>query len=149
MTSSPIIMRRKFNYKTRYNLIHLIKELECSLKETCKCEAINTSFFSFKDHHSMTAPSPKKADQSKKSSSDANDSVFLDQSSASVPPTEASQCESVSDVTLENKSLNDEATTNVDSDPVKLQDIIDKQFSAKMVNDSVQVDSEFGNDFQD
>ena len=46
--SSSFILRKKFNYKTKYNLTSLLKELEIGLRETCKPTAeIAVNYFSF------------------------------------------------------------------------------------------------------
>lgn len=77
----PFVMRKKFNYKSKYNLINLLRELEHSVKETCKCETVGTCYFSFKS----SAVQPPTSAQKKRFStliSSTNDSVFYEQTTS-------------------------------------------------------------------
>ncbi|CAF0823180.1 unnamed protein product [Brachionus calyciflorus] len=55
-----LVLRRQFGYKTKYNLVNLVKDLESCLKDMCKCE-LNVNYYSFKENLK-----------------DYRDSVFLD-----------------------------------------------------------------------
>lgn len=59
------VLRKQFLYRTKYNLVNLIKDLESSIKEMCKCE-INSNYFSFRK------------EAGSRESSRHNDSVFME-----------------------------------------------------------------------
>lgn len=51
---SSFILRKQFNYRTKYNLINFVRDLENSVRDLCKCD-VNANYFSFKRSTKLTA----------------------------------------------------------------------------------------------
>jgi len=45
--SMILVVRKRFSYKTKYNLTALIRELEVGMSEICKVTELTTSYFAF------------------------------------------------------------------------------------------------------
>jgi hypothetical protein len=46
-SASTFVLRKKFNYKTKYNLTGLVRDLEVGMRETCKVCELSVNYFSF------------------------------------------------------------------------------------------------------
>ena len=77
--TSSFILRKKFNYLTKYNLTNLLRDFEVNLRDTCKCD-ISTSYYAYKTLTDLKKMNKKSRNSSSKTLEDekAADNVFLE-----------------------------------------------------------------------
>ena len=123
---SSFILRKKFNYKTKYNLTSLIRDLETGMREACKTSELSINYFSF------TSDSAESAATSKSKSADT-DNVFAEPSKTSAEIK----------ITGDNKSKCGELKSCIRLTPTAISGQRDLNNY-----DTLMDDNEFGSDFK-
>lgn len=60
-SSFSFILHKRFDYKTKYNLTSLIRDLEVGMRETCQKPEITVNYFSFTDEDKTLIKQPLSA----------------------------------------------------------------------------------------
>jgi hypothetical protein len=136
---TPFILRKKFCYKTKYNLTSLLRDIETGLRDSCKSNEIVVNYFSFSGQEPV-----KKKHTNKSKPSCENTTLEV----AAIHLSENSPLETASNTnssTKELKSCLRSQTDTAQSTQTKQQrDYYAACFGANSLLD----DNEFGNDFK-
>ena len=138
---TPFILRKKFCYKTKYNLTSLLRDIETGLRDSCKSNEIVVNYFSFSGKEPIKK---KQTNKSKPPSEKVTPEVatchLTDNSTSFEMP-----AGNVGSATKELKSCLRTQTDSTQSAQSKQQrDYYAACFGANSLLD----DNEFGNDFQ-